>query len=277
MAPKAALWRRATYERCRAALEELGLRASPALEEARAASTATTAAPRAGTTPPERLPRVRSAGLVSVLFAELAGPMGARPGLGPEDVRELVGGALAGGRRRGGALRRDGHLGLGGRPGGVVRCPRVPRGRPRAGAPGRLPRRLGAWRWRRGLSLRAGVETGQAVVGPIGAGAGPVRGAWARWWGRRRPAVGGPAGSVLVGPATRAATEGLFEWGPTEDVVTSRGPSPSQASYLERPKARPAGQAGRRRLAGAAPLVGRQAELSVLHEPCGRPPRARAA
>ena len=39
---------------------------------------------------------MKSAGLVSVLFAELAGPMGAQARLGPEDVRELMGGGLAG-------------------------------------------------------------------------------------------------------------------------------------------------------------------------------------
>ena len=74
------------------------------------------------------------------------------------------------------------------------------------------------------------------------------------------------AGSVLVGPATRAATEGLFEWGPSEDVVTSPGAKPLAATYLERPKARPAGQAGRRALARGAPLVGRQAELANLRD-----------
>ena len=31
-------------------------------------------------------------------------------------------------------------------------------------------------------------------------------------------------GSVLVGPATHGAAEGIFEWGPTEDVAVSPGP-----------------------------------------------------
>ncbi len=115
--------------------------------------------------------------------------------------------------------------------------------------------------------MRAGVETGPAVVGPIGThvmaqygAVGEVVSAAAALQSLARPT------SVLVGPATHAATEGLFEWGPLEEVVISPGTKPFKARYLEKPRARPAGQAGRRRLAGAAPLVGRTAELSLLHE-----------
>jgi adenylate cyclase len=115
------------------------------------------------------------------------------------------------------------------------------------------------------LSLRVGIETGLAVVGPLGAGAG---------YGAVGEVVGAAAavqsaakaGSVLVGPVTRAATEGVFEWGPTEDVAPTPGATPLVASYLERPKARPLGYRGQRRLAGHAPLVGRQTELAVLED-----------
>ena len=115
------------------------------------------------------------------------------------------------------------------------------------------------------LSVRVGIETGPAVVGPLGAGAGygavgEVVGAAAALQSAAK------AGSVLVGPVTRAATEGVFEWGPTEEVAPTPGAKPLVASYLERPKARPPGYRGQRRLAGHAPLVGRQTELAVLDD-----------
>ena len=71
-------------------------------------------------------------------------------------------------------------------------------------------------------------------------------------------------GSVLVGPATRAATGGSFLWGPTEDVIISPGLKGILASYLDRPRARPTGQVGRRGLANSAPVVGREPELAAL-------------
>ena len=74
------------------------------------------------------------------------------------------------------------------------------------------------------------------------------------------------AGSLLVGPVTRAATEGIFEWGPTEEVAPTPGAKPLVASYLERLKARSPGYRGHARLAGRALLVGRQAELDVLDD-----------
>jgi hypothetical protein len=112
-------------------------------------------------------------------------------------------------------------------------------------------------------AVRIGIETGPAVVGPIGGGTKVEYGAVgevvgiaaslqsvARW------------GSFLVGPATRAAAEGLFDWGPTEKVALITDTKPVVASYLERPKARGARRLSR--LGGRAPLVGREAELAVL-------------
>jgi hypothetical protein len=111
--------------------------------------------------------------------------------------------------------------------------------------------------------LRIGIETGPAVVGPLGGGAvagygavGEVVGTAALLQSVAR------AGSVLVGPATCAATEGLFEWGPSEEVALGDGTKPLVASYLEGPKARATGLHGH--LGGRAPLAGRQAELAVL-------------
>ena len=65
----------ATYNRCRTALEELGLRISPALEEVRGAITSAANFPRPAESPsrPPASPYKEERRLVSVLFAELAG------------------------------------------------------------------------------------------------------------------------------------------------------------------------------------------------------------
>ena len=109
-------------------------------------------------------------------------------------------------------------------------------------------------------ALRIGIETGPAVVGPLGAGAKVEYGAVGDVV-RTAAALQSMArtGSVLVGPSTRAATEAMFDWGTTEELDRGAGGVPIVASYLGEPLARP----GRRR-AGQAPLVGREAELSVL-------------
>jgi tetratricopeptide (TPR) repeat protein len=115
------------------------------------------------------------------------------------------------------------------------------------------------------LSVRIGIETGPAIVGPIRTGAGfdyaaigevvPVAAALQS---------AARARSVLVGPATRAATESVFEWGPTEDVAPADAAKPLVAYYLERPKARSVGYRGQSKLAGHTRLVGRQDEVAVL-------------
>ena len=120
-----------------------------------------------------------------------------------------------------------------------------------------------------GCLYAAGVETGAAVVGHIGphvggvphyGAVGEVVGAAATLQSVARP------GSVLVGPATRATTEGLFEWGPIEEVVVTSGDKPLKAQYMDRPRTGPAGPSGRRRLAWSAPLVGRKVEMSVVRQ-----------
>jgi adenylate cyclase len=249
-----------SYERCRAALEDLGLRASPALDEARAAATAPPGASRAA---PEPFSGSEERRLVSVLFAELAGPVGTRLGLGPEDLRELVVGVLAEVvaqvERLGGTVTSVSGAGLVGLFGTPEAHEDDPERAVRAGF-----RVVSGAPAREGLSVRVGVETGEAVVGPIGGGSrayygavGEVVGAAAALQSVAR------AGSVLVGPVTRAATEGLFDWGPTEEVAALPG-ARLVGTYLERPKARAARARAGRRTGGRAPLVGRAAELSVL-------------
>ena len=84
----------ATYGRCREALESLGLRASPALEEVLAASAPEPSRGPSAAPMPARQDEERR--LVSVVFTELSGPAGGTGHrLGPEELRELVGGALA--------------------------------------------------------------------------------------------------------------------------------------------------------------------------------------
>ena len=262
----------ATYDRCRSALEELGLRVSPALKEVYAAATAANDLLR---WPEDPLPRsaVRyreERRLVSVLFAELSGPVGVGVMPDPEDVRQVLGAALAGVIAEveglGGTVTSVSGAGLAALFGAPEAHEDDPERAVRAGSrilsaigAGGLPPRPGAF------SARVGIETGPAVVGPIGAGSGygalgEVVGAAAAVQSAAR------AGSVLVGPVTRAATEETFDWGATENVAPTPGAEPLVASYLERPRARSPGYRGRARLAGRAFLVGRQAELDVLDE-----------
>ena len=101
-------------------------------------------------------------------------------------------------------------------------------------------------------ALRIGVETGLAVLGPIGGGSrveygavGEVVGQAAALRSLARP------GSALVGPVTRAATEHLFTWGASQQVAARPGPGgrhlPGQ-TQARRPG--PAARAGRARPAG---------------------------
>jgi class 3 adenylate cyclase/tetratricopeptide (TPR) repeat protein len=208
--------------------------------------------------------------LVSVLFAELSGPVGVGVMSDPEDVRQVLGAALAGVIAEveglGGTVTSVSGAGLAARFGAPEAHEDDPERAVRAGSrilsaigAGGLPPRPG------GFSARVGIETGTAVVGPIGAGSGygalgEVVGAAAAVQSAAR------AGSVLVGPVTRAATEETFDWGATENVAPTPGAEPLVASYLERPRARSPGYRGHARLAGRAPLVGRQAQLDVLDE-----------
>ena len=180
---------------------------------------------------------------MSVLFAEITGAGGISQRPEPEDLRELVGGALAGVVAQveafGGTVTSVSGAGLV----AVFGAPESHEDDPERVLRAAFRAVSGAGDGGGGISVRAGVETGQAVVGPIGGAStihygalGEVVGVAAALQSVARPA------SVLVGPATRAATEGLFEWGPTEEVAISPGAKPLIASYLERPKARPLGQ-----------------------------------
>ncbi|HTW10910.1 MAG TPA: AAA family ATPase, partial [Acidimicrobiales bacterium] len=278
----------AVYERCRAALAHLGLQTSPALDEVRANADGgglglTIKSSPAG----PALAGIRQAEerrLVSVVFVELV-PAGLGGQADPEDLRELFSAGLAQTMSEieafGGTVASISGFGLSvlfGAPQSheddperalraalriatVVGQPRVDSGAPcsshatRAAAP------------RAALSARIGVESGTAVVGPVGDGdhmrygaVGEVVGLAAALQAAAKP------GTVLVGPATRAAAEEIFEWGPSQDIPVSSGAGPLTGSFLVGSRPRSDAEAGRRRLAAGATLVGRKAELAVLKD-----------
>ena len=309
------------FERCRAALEELGLRISPSLESVYAsavvARTTVPAAPQAlqGRSPSPELPASGgpSASLafpalaaapgrpaaaaapaspapagqpreerrpVTVLFAEVAAPAGLAGTLGLEELRDLVGGSLASViaevEALGGTVSSVSGRGLQAMFGAPEAHEDDPERALRAAyralaatgaSPGPGPVPAGAVPAGQGASarpgLRIGIESGPALVGPIGGGAkieyaalGDVVSMAAALQSAARP------GSVLVGPATRAATAHLFTWGPDEPVAFSPDAAPLVAGYLDAPRATAAER--RPRLGGRAPLVGRQVELRAL-------------
>ncbi len=278
----------AVYERCAAALAKLGLRISPALEEVRANADDDAPEPaRASPLSPglHALRQGEERRLVSALFVDLS-PAGLGPLADPEDLREIVGTGLAGAITEveafGGTVTSVSGFGMSvlfGAPQSHEDDPeRALRAALRVVASvGRAQRNAGngssgsegacAGTPGVALSARIGVETGPAVVGPVGTrgslgygAVGEVVGAAAALQSAARPSA------VLVGPATRAATEGIFEWGPSEDVPVIPGSKPLSATYLKAPQARFTAEAGRRRLAARAPLAGRDGELAVLRE-----------
>ena len=280
------------FERCRAALEELGLRISPSLERIYASATAArapvTPGPAASPAPSSPAPVApaahptlarRSAAReerrpVTVLFAEVAAPAGLAGTLGLEALRDLVGGSLAmviaqvealGGTVT--AVSGRGLQAMFGAPEAHEDDPeRAVRAAYRAvSATAAAATAVGASAADAAetLGLRIGVESGPAIVGPIGDGAKVEYAAFGDVVSvaAALQSAAGP-GSVLVGPATRAATAHLFSWGATEEVTLAADAKPMAAAYLNAPLARAADR--RPRLGGQAPLVGRQAEMRML-------------
>jgi class 3 adenylate cyclase len=246
-----------TYERCAAALEELGLRTSPSLDELYTAVTQVAspaiehAAAAVGREQPRREepreePREElreELRPVSVLFAELTTGARLASKLDPETLRSVVGRSLAaviaevealGGRVT--SVSGRGLQAVFGAPEAheddperAVRAAYRALAAVAAIADGEAPEEA---------ALRIGVETGLAVVGPIGAGGkveygalGEVTGIAAALQSLARP------GAALVGPATRAVTGHLFSWG-AEVELPGAGNRPLVAAYLERPRAR---------------------------------------
>ena len=211
---------------------------------------------------------------MTVLFAEVAAPVGlsgagAGPGaLGLEALREIVGGSLAAViaevEALGGTVISVSGRGLEAMFGAPEAHEDDPERALRAAFRALTATATATAAAADGeTALRIGVETGPAVVGPVGGGAKVEYGAFgnavsvaAALQSSARP------GSVLVGPATRAVTGHLFSWGAAEEVALSGHPRPLVASYLDAPRARVAER--RPRLGGRATLVDRDAEMRVL-------------
>ena len=233
------------YERCHAALGELGLGLSPWLEEVYATAAFEAGPPRTQAPPREELRTV------SVLAAEVAvdGPAD------PEERRDVAGRVLAAVIAEVEALGGTVTSVSGGGLQAMFGAPEAHEDDPERAARAAF-RALAAVAPIDGGTLRVGVETGPAVLGPIGGGARVEYGAVGEVVGRAAAlqALARP-GSALVGPVTRAAAGHLFAWG---EEVPAGGPGP--AAYLGAPMPRIAG----RRLRPGGPLVGRQVELAAL-------------
>ena len=236
------------YERCRAALADLGLGLSPWLEEVYA--TAAFEAAPARPDPPAAAAGREELRTVSVLAAEVVagGPED------PESLREVVGRGLAAVIAEveplGGTVTSVSGQGIQ----AMFGAPEAHEDDPERAVRAAF-RALAA----AGGTLRIGVETGPAVLGPLGGGGrveygavGEVVGQAAALQAAARP------GSALVGPVTRAAIGHLFSWGASAQVTA--GATALTATSLGGPRPRAAG----RRLRPGGPLVGRQAELEVL-------------
>jgi len=260
------------FERCRVALEQLGLRISPSLERIYAPAIVAHAAEPPP--PPELVPPAAPARSpreerrpVTVLFAEVAAPAGLAGTIGLEALRDLVGGSLAvviaEVEALGGIVTSVSGRGLQAMFGAPEAHEDDPERAVRA-AYRALSATAGTARpAHAGPGLRIGIESGPALVGPIGGGAkveyaalGDVVSVAAALQAAARP------GSVLVGPATAAVTAHLFSWGTREEVALTPDDKPLVASYLDAPRATAAER--RPRLGGRAPLVGRQPEQRAL-------------
>jgi len=270
------------FERCRAALEELGLRISPSLERIYASSVARALpqpapdpAPAAPVLPPAAglpapsVPRPPEPATpreerrpVTMLFAEVSAPADLATRLGLEALRDYVGGSLAAVitevEALGGTVTSVSGRGLQAMFGAPEAHEDDPERALRAAY-----RALSAGSTAEPQGLRIGIESGPALVGPIGGGAkveyialGDVVTTAAALQATARP------GSILVGPATRAVTAHLFRWGTSEELPISPDAKPLIGSYLDAPRATAAER--RPRLGGSAPLIGRQAELRLL-------------
>ena len=166
-----------------------------------------------------------------MLFAELSGVAGSQTRLDPEDVRRIVGNALALAVAEveglGGTVTSVSGAGLAAVFGAPEAHEDDPERAVRAGFRMLSAASIGAGPHRtERLSVRVGVETGPAVVGPLWSGAtggygavGEVVEAAAALQSAAK------SGSVLVGPATKEATEGIFDW--AHPSTSSPAPRPS--------------------------------------------------
>jgi class 3 adenylate cyclase/tetratricopeptide (TPR) repeat protein len=212
--------------------------------------------------------------VVTALFADLVGSTALGERLDPEDVREVVGGAIAamievvealGGTVK--DLAGDGMLALFGAP--VAHEDDAERAI-LAGL--RIVERIGSYSTEvartvdvGGLGVRVGVQTGLVVLGPVGAGGRVEYGATgdalntaARLQSHAEP------GTVLVGEEAYRATAPRFTWGDELDLELKGKAEPVSA---RRPLGRSVARGSARALEGVAtPLIGREEELRTSLE-----------
>ena len=255
-----------TYRRCREALGELGLDISPSLDEAHEAATKFSVSPSCviGTGSPNYAEERR---VVTVLFAELAGPPCGDGHVRPEELgylmRDAFSNVMAEVEAFGGTVTAVSGTGLV----ALFGAPEAHEDDPERALRACFRAVVGTNCGTTGVSLRAGVETGPAVVGAIGAGPTKYYGAVgeAVAIAATLQSVARPA-CALVGPAARAAAESLFCWGPSEEVLMSQSAKALRASYLERPKPRLYHAPVRKgRPSNVAP-IGRRPELRAVRE-----------
>ncbi len=249
------------YERCRAALAELGLGLSPWLEEVYATAALEAVPSRSASVPPPAAGR-EELRTVSVLAAEVSAPAGLVGELDPESLHDVIGRSLtaviAEVETLGGTVTSVSGQGLQ----AMFGAPEAHEDDPERAVRAAFRALSAAAAIVGGRpALRIGVETGPAVLGPIGGGSRVEYGAVGEVVGQAAALQSlARSGSALVGPVTRAATDHLFTWGASQQVAA--GPAPLAATYLGKPRPLAAG----RRLGprGRGPLVGRQAELATL-------------
>ena len=211
---------------------------------------------------------------VTALFADLAGSTALAERLEPEELKLVVGDAIArivgaveafGGTIK--DLAGDGVLALFGAP--VAHEDDPERALLAAlriveeidGFAGEV---RGSWAIE-GFGVRVGVESGPVVVGAVGAGSRVEYGAMgdavnvaARLQSHAEP------GTVLVGEGTAERVEPLFEWGPAQELDLKGKADPVAARLVIAPATAPARTRG---IEGVqAPIVGRERELALTRE-----------
>ncbi len=261
-----------TYERCRAALEARGIRASPELERVLQAGSRRPANPAPhGPPAPDATPSgEKERRLVSVLYAQLSVAPGAHSNEDPEELGSLIGAAvatlIAEAEGLGGTMTSVSGTGVV----AIFGAPEAHEDDPeRAVISGsRMVAAIAAASGDGGgqlLSLQVGVETGPAIVGRLWSEAGTGYAAVGSVVHVAATlASAATAGSILVGPSTRAATDGAFEWG--QGGQARGGEALVGSVYLQRSRPGGAHHRGHRGLSRRAPLIGREAELAVLTE-----------
>ena len=219
---------------------------------------------------PSRLREERK--VVTPLFADLVGSTSIGERFDPEDARDIISGAVAlvieAIERFGGTIKDlagDGVLALFGAPvsheDDVERA--VLAGLTLSDAVSKYAVEVArSWGYA-GLGARVGIDTGLAVVGPVGAGGrveygavGDVLNTAFRLQSAAQP------GTVLVGETARREVADLFEWEPPVALSLKGKGEPVVASVALRPRNSRVREAASRR--PDALFVGRSAELATM-------------